>query len=157
MTRYRCTPSSTPASPPDLPYISYDNGDLILQSSDNVEFRVHLAVMSLVAPLFRNDNMISLEGYTRVIYDDVEGTNVKGIVLCELPATVLGNILRSIYPGERPHFDSLNEIVTVLFAADKYDFKSVVRDLEILLVSSTYVSTEPLRLYSLSRKLRISR
>jgi len=102
-----------PSSYSDMP-----NADIILQSSDLVNFHVHQSVLVTSSPFFRD--MFSLP-------QPPNGTTFDGLSVVSVSedAEVLNSLISMLYPvpPEMPH--SSNNILALLSAADKYDMGAV--------------------------------
>jgi hypothetical protein len=99
---------------PSLPrYLEMPSVDVIIQSSDNVNFRVHRSVMATSSPFFRD--MFSLPQPSSDASDELP------VVRVSEAADVLNSLLSMLYhvPPEMPH--SSDNILALLAATDKYD------------------------------------
>ncbi|KAF8334638.1 uncharacterized protein EI90DRAFT_2847515, partial [Cantharellus anzutake] len=90
-------------------HLAFEDGDVILRSTDGVEFRVHKYILSISSPFF--SSMFTLpqtsgETQTIEIAED---------------AKTLDALLRFIYPtsGLR-RIENLEEGISILFASRKY-------------------------------------
>ncbi|KAJ7184956.1 hypothetical protein C8R46DRAFT_1026780 [Mycena filopes] len=108
--------------------------DIILRSSDDIDFHVHRLVLSLASPVFRD--MFGIP------QPPEKGGELPVVRMAESGA-VLGRILNFWYPGGHPtveNLDQLREILEILIF--KYDMQSVVPMGQGLLRG--YVEAEPL-------------
>lgn len=97
----------------------YGNADVILRSSDEVDFRVHKLILSVASPVF--DSMFPFPHPTVSAEDNQDGLPV--VRLAENCRT-LDNLLRICYPTPDPELDDLEDIGTVFGAAKKYDMEA---------------------------------
>ncbi|KAJ7230040.1 hypothetical protein GGX14DRAFT_582015 [Mycena pura] len=109
--------SQAPKLVPSSPFCD-PAADIILRSSDNIEFRAHRIVLSLASPVFRD--MFSLpQGNTE---SDEKAAEVQ---MAETGA-VLERMLRFWYPGAEPVVGTLSELrETLELLIQKYDMQSV--------------------------------
>jgi len=127
--------SSTAFGPP----FDHDDADLILRSSDKVDFHVHKIILSLSSPFFKT--MFSLprpnESFSekqQPIIDMSEGR------------TTISALLTFIYPAvvsDASEFDSLDEIMDALEAAKKYEMAVASQRLIQQFAESKFVKDDP--------------
>ncbi|KAH7921218.1 hypothetical protein BV22DRAFT_1019767 [Leucogyrophana mollusca] len=107
----------TAGSPFDHP-----DADVILRSSDNVDFRVFKLMLSLTSPVFKD--MFSLPQPPRA------NSELLPLGLPVIPVTetssVLENLLLYCYPGGVPQASNLESASAILEAATKYEMGSVL-------------------------------
>jgi hypothetical protein len=103
-------------SPPE--YSDMPNADIILRSSDSVDFHVHKSVLVASSPFFRD--MFSLPQSPNDAGDDA-----LPVVDLSEDAETLNSLVSMLYPVVReiPHYS--NDILTLLTAATKYDMDAV--------------------------------
>ncbi|KAJ7647032.1 hypothetical protein FB45DRAFT_1019304 [Roridomyces roridus] len=139
------------ASPPFSPTctISGLNPDLILRSSDSVDFYVHKALLGFVSPVFRD--MFAFPPPTDATL--VEGVDVRnGIHVVQLtePSDALQQLLFLCYPqavtNQPP--DTLDGLHFAYGAADKYQVPDA-RD-KILHTLSNANKTDPYRVFAIA-------
>jgi hypothetical protein len=94
------------------------NADIILRSSDSVDFHVHKSVLVASSPFFRD--MFSLPQSPNDAGDDA-----LPVVDLSEDAETLNSLVSMLYPVVReiPHYS--NDILTLLTAATKYDMDAV--------------------------------
>ncbi len=103
-------------NPPPYPCsspFSFPDGDIILRSADGIDLRVHISLLSLASPFFRD--MFSLPQTSN---------EVQTIEMTE-KADVLVAILELIYPFEEPHPYPDKLVLDVYKAADKLQITRV--------------------------------
>jgi hypothetical protein len=131
---------STPVVVPFEPTISYPDGDLILRSSDGIQFTVHKLLLQLGSDVF--STMLSLPQ---------PGGAVQTVELSE-DAETIDVLLRWIYPIEdKPTITSLDEVALYLPIALKYEIHSALSDLRSAL-GSRVAAVNPLRAYAIAVK-----
>jgi hypothetical protein len=104
---------------PFLPkYSDMHNADVVLQSSDYVNFRVHRAILITSSPFFRD--MFSLPQPASDIAPD-------GLPVLHLSETaeVLDSLISMLYPVPPEMPGSINNILALLASTDKYDMAAV--------------------------------
>ncbi|KZV75333.1 hypothetical protein PENSPDRAFT_542017, partial [Peniophora sp. CONT] len=121
------------------------DADILLRSSDidAQDFRAHKCVLSASSPFFCT--MLSLP-------QPPDTSNELPIIDMPEPANVLRALLHFIYPIPDPDINDLDSLVSLLIPADKYEFTDVLSRLRSLLVSPSYLSTEPLRVYAIAAR-----
>ena len=96
------------------------NADIIIQSCDSINFRIHKSILTLSSPFF--GDMISLP---QPAESDQEVLNGLPIVRLSEDADVLKCLLTMLYPIPSIIPDSYNKTLMVLAAAQKYDMDGV--------------------------------
>jgi len=94
------------------------NADIIIQSCDSINFRVHKLVLSLSSPFF--DDMFSLPQPS-----DQDVVNGLPVVRLSEDAEVLKCLLTMVYPIPSMIPNSYNQTLMVLSASQKYDMDGV--------------------------------
>ncbi|EIN03887.1 hypothetical protein PUNSTDRAFT_109039 [Punctularia strigosozonata HHB-11173 SS5] len=131
------------------------SADLILRTSDHVDFHVHKFILSEASPVF--ETMFSLpqpgepcsspsnrgQRSAEPIQDHKDG---RPVVAVPEDVRTLDLLLRIIYPYENPDLDDLDWITPTLSAAIKYDMAGAVKLLSQQL--SGHATTSPLRVYA---------
>ncbi|KAJ7115323.1 hypothetical protein C8R44DRAFT_794465 [Mycena epipterygia] len=126
--------TATPA-----PLAPFDAGDVILRSSDGVDFRVHRVVLSLTSPVFKD--------MFTVPQPDSE-PDVPIITMAESEA-LLDLMLRFWYPGTEPTVNSLQELHDVLAVLiSKFDIQSAAATGKRFL--RDYLPTEPVAVFAIA-------
>jgi len=133
------TSTSTAQAPFDDP-----DCDIILRSSDGVDFHVFKLILSLASSVFKD--MFTLpqtELQSKVL-------SVPIILMAE-GSTILKSLLLLCYPTPNPTFDSVDHMKAVMEAARKYDMGGATSRAGDL-VMAQFPSTDSLELYALSCK-----
>lgn len=117
-----------------------DDADLIIRTSDGVDFCVHTPVISVASPVL-SEILSAKMG----IISDPDGRQVL-----RLPekGDVIEPLLRLCYPVSRPQLRSLRQIRDVLNAATSYDIQVIGEMLETRLVA--HAEQYPLQVYAIA-------
>ncbi|KAJ8508481.1 hypothetical protein ONZ45_g9251 [Pleurotus djamor] len=122
-----------------------DTADLILRSSDGVDFRAHKFILSAASTFF--------EGLLSVPQPPSTSTSTEeiGIVPFDLEHLPLSYLIRLCYPdpADTAGIDSLSAIESVLRAAHKYDLSVVTARLETvyLCIGRKQIEEEPAKAF----------
>ncbi|KAI0779444.1 hypothetical protein C8Q74DRAFT_692093 [Fomes fomentarius] len=121
----------------------FDDADanIIVRSSDGVDFRLYKNVLAKASPVFRD--MFTLPASSSSSSESPE--DPQTISLSE-NAETLDALFRLCYPVEHPVFTAFEHVRAVLEAAEKYDMTSLVGNLEEYFVP--FLDSEPLRTYA---------
>ena len=128
-------PTCTAPSPFDR-----EDADLIIRTSDGIDFCVHTPVLSVASPVL-NGILTTRMG----VITDPDGRQV--LRLPEKSDTI-EPLLKLCYPVPRPPLRSLRQIRDVLNAATSYDIQVIGEMLETRLV--TYAEQCPLQVYAIA-------
>lgn len=130
-------------------YYNFDaaDADLILLSSDDVEFRVHRCILAAASPFF--SDMFTLP-QPRVA-SDPDNITIPVISVSELRQT-LDSLLRFVYPIQDPPIHTLDELNPILGSAFKYDFPSVISALRKILVAPHFLESSPTRVFAIASR-----
>ncbi|KAH8110802.1 hypothetical protein DFH11DRAFT_741318 [Phellopilus nigrolimitatus] len=130
-----------PITKPIAPFVA-PNGDVTLRSSDQQDFQVVKAILTIASSFFKS--MFSLP-------------QPEGQGGCELPvipvtedSTTLDTLLRLCYPVKKPIVTDINLVEAVLGAALKYEMEIVVQEMCRALVSGGLLESQPLRVYAIA-------
>ncbi|THH15192.1 hypothetical protein EW146_g5241 [Bondarzewia mesenterica] len=130
-----------PAAPPfDDP-----GADIILRSSDDVDFRVHKLILSLWSPFFKD--MFSLPQPSPTAIDNTTAGEIPVIPVTE-DAETLDFMLRSIYPVRSPKIKKLSDLRFVFEASRKYQIETFDGVAEESLMGA--VEQDPVSVYALA-------
>ncbi|KAJ7175246.1 hypothetical protein C8R43DRAFT_914463 [Mycena crocata] len=128
---------STPL--PFVPQHPFDDidADVILTSSDGIQFRLHSVVLSLLSSVFKT--MFQLPQPTG---------EPQPIVLSE-PAVVLDRMLRFCYPGAAAAVDSISHLQEILeLALKKYDIQNIIPLAKVHL--RMYIENHPVAAFAIA-------
>ncbi|KAH9946495.1 hypothetical protein B0H21DRAFT_822684 [Amylocystis lapponica] len=122
--------------------------DIILRSSDNVDFRVHKLILSEASPVF--ESMFSLPRPTES--SDSEDAVVDGLAVVPFgeASRVLGHLLRICYPMPDPGLDTLGDVEPVIEAALKYDIKAALHMARKRLVDPRFLEESLYGVYAIA-------
>lgn len=121
------------------------NADIVLRSSDGINFRVHKLILSEASPVF--EGMFALpqpaassrDSESNTAHADCDGLPV--VAVTEKGKT-LENLLRICYPMADPVLDAVEEVEEVLKAAQKYEIEAAVTLMRKRLVDPFFLDTE---------------
>jgi hypothetical protein len=116
------------------------NADVILRSSDDVDFRVHKVILSLTSDFF--EDMFSLP-------QNSSQSEIQRIPVAE-DSHVLDALLRVIYPNLTVRFDSLHLATSAFTAAQKYQMQEAAA--RIAADWMVLAEKDPTRAYALACK-----
>ena len=129
--------------------------DIILRSSDNVEFRVFKLFLSLASPFFETLFDIPQPA------EEGGGQEVKD-GLAVVPVTedskTLDSLLRFCYPctlADDPKLEVLQDAMEVLEAARKYSLDVIEKKAHQAMASPKILEAEPLRCFAVTRRGRL--
>ncbi|KAH9037152.1 hypothetical protein EDB84DRAFT_1481540 [Lactarius hengduanensis] len=140
------TSSARDASPLPAGYIDPPNADIILRSSDLINFRTNKAILSMSSPFF--NDMLSLPQPSN---DEV----VDGLpVVClSEDAETLNSLLMTLYPIPFVVPNNYHKVLAVLAASQKYDMAGVQSSIRTEIENRgpiVLTGTEALRAYVVS-------
>ncbi|KAG2103118.1 uncharacterized protein F5147DRAFT_746759 [Suillus discolor] len=144
---------------PDCTYASspfdHPKADIILRSSDRVDFRVFKLFLALASPLF--ETMFELPQPTAVGTSDDTKDGLPVIPMQE-NSKILDTFLRFCYPStlaEDPSLDNLIDIKAIIGVAKKYSLELIERRVCQALASPKVLEAEPLRCFAIARNARL--
>lgn len=121
------------------PLFNHAKADIILRSSDGVEFRLHKVILEMASPIFCD--MFTLP-------QEASQSDRAQVVDVTETARTLEDLLPFCYPMERSEFLQLSRLRAVLHAAMKYDMAFLVKILKRNL--TLFLPSEPLRVYAIA-------
>ncbi|CCM02328.1 uncharacterized protein FIBRA_04420 [Fibroporia radiculosa] len=127
-------------------YFGFTDADLVLRSSDAVDFRAHRCILSAASPFFRH--MFTLP---QAASPEPE---IPVVDVSESQA-VLETLLRFVYPMPDPPIRTLDSLSSVLTAAAKYDMIPAIDSLRRLLVAPEFVEAAPTRVYAIASRFEL--
>lgn len=139
-----------PRAPLVIPFAPapFDNpqGDLILRSHDDVDFRVFQAILGVSSEFFST------------MFEAGQAPNEEmrdgcPVVRVSEEKEALDGLLRIIYPTEAPVLNDLRIVRPILAAALKYDMEKPIQVAREAL--HTFVSKEPLRVWAIAVQYRL--
>ena len=117
-----------------------EDADIIIRTSDGIDFRVHTPVLSVASPV--------LNGILSNRMDVVSDPDGRQILCLPEKSDTIEPLLRLCYPIPRPPLRSFRQIRDVLNAATSYDIQIISEMLETRLV--TYAEQFPLQVYAIA-------
>ena len=123
------------------------DADIIIRSSDDVDFRVYKVILAKASPVFRT--MLSLpQSSPSSPKTAPHSTSELPVVQLTEDAKTLENVFRLCYPVEHPDITSVDDIHPVLEAARKYEIACVATNLRWDI--ARILPKEPLRMYAVA-------
>ncbi|KDQ50974.1 hypothetical protein JAAARDRAFT_199521 [Jaapia argillacea MUCL 33604] len=127
----------------------HPKADIILRSSDGVDFRMFKLLLSLSSPFF--DSMFELPQPCEDVLPLLDVTE---------PSTTLRPLLSLCFPlaaNITPiTFKTLEELQPVLEASVKYDMSAITTHLLTHLISPTFLQTQPLAVYAIACRYKLT-
>ncbi|KAG0695911.1 hypothetical protein DFH29DRAFT_1083189 [Suillus ampliporus] len=131
----------------------HPKADIILRSSDGVDFRVFKLFLTLASPFF--ETMFELPQPTVGTNDDTK--DGLPVIPVQEDSKTLDTFLRFCYPStlaEDPSLESLTDIQAILGAARKYSLDLIERKVCQAVVNPKALEAEPLRNFAIARNAR---
>ncbi|KAH7922633.1 hypothetical protein BV22DRAFT_1131288 [Leucogyrophana mollusca] len=125
----------------------HPDADIILRSSDGVDFRTFKIILSLSSPVFRDMFSVPQPPHAQ------DSTSAPPAVLVSEDSKTLRALLLHCHPCSacfHANFDNLNDIVALLEAALKYDMSTALEHIRLRLSSSPFEHNEALSFYAIS-------
>lgn len=119
------------------------NADIILRSSDKVEFRVHSIILSLASQFFKDTFTLP---QSRTPQPDA-----NRIDLAE-DSIIVDKMLRFCYPGPEPPFSSAKDLSPVIDVLVKYAMDAVLPRARSILAG--FFDRDPVRVFAISHRYR---
>jgi hypothetical protein len=141
--KFAITLSNAPAP------FDHRDADLIIRSSDGVQFRVFKLFLSLASVVFRDMFLLPQQN---------EDNTLDGLPVVELTETsnTIHNMLSLCYPTSQITHESLilSDVVNLLEVTRKYDMEGAQKVAMELLTKPRFLTEEPLRVYAIACRLR---
>jgi len=122
--------------------------DVVLRTSDLVDFRVHTLVLSLVSPVF--DSMFNLPQPP-----DAEKEEALPVISVSESSRTLEKFLSFCYPAREPELADLNDVGDMLEVMSKYDVKEVKKRVRKSLLAPIFLENEPLRVFAIAQRYHL--
>lgn len=132
----------------------HPEADIILRSSDSVNFRVFKLFLTLASPVFKT--MFKLPQPAVGTNEDTKDS--LPVVSVQENSKTLDTFLRFCYPStlaEDPSLENLTDIKAILGAARKYSLDLIERKVCQALASPKVLEAEPLRCFAIARNARL--
>ncbi|KLO10949.1 hypothetical protein SCHPADRAFT_492703 [Schizopora paradoxa] len=125
---------------------AFEDGDVVLVSSDNIQFLVHSVVLREASPVFRD--MTTIPGPREAEKQPSDRT-----IKLDEPAFVMEFLMDAIYPRETfPSVLNYNQAWEIARAADKYDIGRAFTILRSTILHNEELRGQTFRLYKLARR-----
>jgi hypothetical protein len=119
--------------------------DIVLRSSDDVQFRVRKSLLTNASPVF--NDMFSVPSP-----DSDSDTPVIDLSEPSITLNLILDLCNTYSPFASLRIDSLSDIANLLQAADKYDIKSIQTRALSSLDQTKFLENEPLRVYAIASR-----
>jgi len=127
----------------------FEDADIILRTPRSRGFRVHKGVLSVASPILRN----LVADAPKLSTEDEEKGALQEIDVEDAPGD-LDIFLRLIYPGVLPpKFEDLDTLSRAFAILQKYQVEGVQELLKPILVSPSFLTSDPLRVYAMACRL----
>ncbi|KAF9026542.1 hypothetical protein BDZ89DRAFT_987876 [Hymenopellis radicata] len=123
------------------------DADVVLVSCDGARFAVHKCILSIASPFFKD--MFSLP------HPSSESSDPKDVdIECTESKAVLFALLKFMYPVPNPQIASLDELVPLIEAVQKFQLEYLHDELRAMLIDERlgFVKDAPLRVYAIATR-----
>ncbi|KAJ8508032.1 hypothetical protein ONZ45_g9657 [Pleurotus djamor] len=127
------------------------NANVIIRSSDGVDFYVHESILCLASSTFKHKLSVTTPDVLRNHQITEAEANAKFLRVL-IDSTTLDCVLRFCYPGRSPEISDQSDLEKVLHAADQHEFEGVIQALEEEYIRLGEVEKKPLRAYAMARR-----
>ncbi|KAG9313123.1 hypothetical protein JVU11DRAFT_6573 [Chiua virens] len=145
------TPTSTKPAYAAAPF-DHAKADIILRSSDNVDFRIFKLFLSLASPFF--ETLFDLPQPAKAKEDQKTKDGLVVVPVTECSKT-LDALLRFCYPStltDDPNLEVLEDVTDVLEAAKKYSLESLEKKICRTLSNPKILNAESLRFFAIAHR-----
>ncbi|KAI6097666.1 hypothetical protein EDD16DRAFT_594554 [Pisolithus croceorrhizus] len=145
-------PAQISASSP----FNHAKADVILRSSDNVDFRVFKLFLLLSSPFF--ETLFDLPQPSEDNLTDTEMKDGLPVIPISEDSRTLDTLLRFCYPctlTKNPSLNHFTEVVRVLEAAQKYSLDEVESTIREAFFKPAILEVNPLRCFAIARQARL--
>ncbi|KAI6023344.1 hypothetical protein EDC04DRAFT_2900547 [Pisolithus marmoratus] len=146
---------SASSEPPCAPSpFDHAMADIILRSSDDVDFRVFKLFLSLASPFF--ETLFDLPQPSEEMSTDVEIKDGLPVIPVSEDSQTLDPLLRFCYPctlADDPALDDFRDVVNVLEAAKKYSLDAIERS--VCKFNPKILETDSLRCFAIACRARM--
>lgn len=147
------TNSSSEGDPVFEHPFTYADADVILRSSDGVEFKTHKCILSIASPFFKDLFSLPQIDTSIVTASSLPSSALPVIDVTEAARTVC-DLLRLLYPIPDPDLDSINEVAALMATAQKYQMKEAESISQDRMMS--FALSDPVRAYALGCHYKMS-
>ncbi|KAG6330874.1 hypothetical protein ID866_8215 [Astraeus odoratus] len=149
--------SGSPVAPSSaLPPFNHPKADVILRSSDSVDFRVFKLFLSLASPIF--EALFELPQPSKETGADTETIDGLPVIPMSEDSKTLDSLLRFCYPctlAEHPSLADIRDIRNVLVAAKKYSLDAIEKSICKGLVDPKVLDKDSLRCFAVACNARL--
>ncbi|KDR80772.1 hypothetical protein GALMADRAFT_135883 [Galerina marginata CBS 339.88] len=131
------------------PFQSTARTDVVLRSSDNVDFYLMRAFLAFCSPVLESKLSQPPSYNVNDVPDKCATGSLSVIVLME-DSNILEQLLRLCYPGTSLEIQNLDDIVAVKAAAAKYSIDILEEELRKRLLVSPVIEKEPLGVFCIA-------
>jgi BTB/POZ domain len=140
------SPAITNASSPfDSP-----DADVILRSSDKVDFRVFKMFIAFASPIFKDIFALPQASKGKSVGEDEMKHHLPIIQMTESSRTI-ENLLKLCYPtftSKLPELNIMEDVIALWEAADKYEIEDVMKYARDALVAPPLIEQEAVRIFA---------
>jgi hypothetical protein len=146
----RCVAPVDADSPFNRPH-----ADVILRTSDSVDFRFYKLLLSLASPFFANMFALPQPGPLDGAANQTK-YDIPIIPISEKSAVIrkLLSFCSPVYDTDVPALENLDIVMSVLDAADKYDMKRVGKFVVKMITAPQFLEQEPMRVFAIACRYR---
>ncbi|KZS91909.1 hypothetical protein SISNIDRAFT_384831, partial [Sistotremastrum niveocremeum HHB9708] len=137
------------------------NADLIIRTSDKVEFKVHKNIMAMISEVFKD--MMSFDAVNLPLARTTSGSgDLKSSLEPQLvniteSSRVISNLLKLIYHAPPPNSISLDDMIDLFQTMHKYQVTGLDETVQDLFLANIDAKKNPLRLYAIAKKYSLKR
>lgn len=117
--------------------------DVVIRSSDNIHFRVHTLILSMVSDFFS-------AMFTLPQSDQFETWKGLPVVTVEEDSRAIELLLLTLYPACSPSLNKLADVHAVLKAAMKYQMDALVPRIKEALVATQHLEASPVAVFAIA-------
>ncbi|KAI6106063.1 hypothetical protein EDD16DRAFT_205335 [Pisolithus croceorrhizus] len=140
------------ASPP----FDHVKADVILRSSDDIDFRVFKLFLSLASPFF--ETLFDLPQPSEEANDDMDIKDGLPVIPVSENGKTLDSLLRFCYPctlAEDPVIEDFREIISIFDAAQKYSLDAIQQAVSKSLFTPKILEVNSLRCFAIACRARM--
>ncbi|KZT40222.1 hypothetical protein SISSUDRAFT_1118412 [Sistotremastrum suecicum HHB10207 ss-3] len=139
--------------------LAFPNADLIIRTSDKVEFKVHKNILALISDVFKD--MMSFDAINppqaQATSGDSKSSLEPQLVDITESSRVISNLLKLIYHAPPPNSISLDDMIDLFQTMHKYQVTGLDETVQDLFLANIDAKKNPLRLYAIAKKYSLKR
>ncbi|KAJ3495753.1 hypothetical protein NLJ89_g10578 [Agrocybe chaxingu] len=124
----------------EAPFDSPERADVVLRSSDKVDFYVLKAFLAFSSPVLR-DKFAESSSSTQGLHP---------VFSVKAGSGALRVVLLLCYPRMQPRLENTNEIIAAYAVAQGFKMEAVMKELEEMLLMPAVMKQEPLRIFAIA-------